>query len=199
MARELPEKEDDVWVHKLPKGLDVLWDTRCLTCGRGLAKHTHAFESLLKQGWKPNYALDELGITSYCCRMRILSPSIISAPYSAHPGFVNGTYPIESVADPQLELYENLRNMRVIPPSEMVSSKKAEKEFQLQRGSTRSKMVIAEDILEKGRAASSSTLEVIVRDPISGLSLIGGREIVGWADPGEGFRIPILKGVYSAR
>jgi DNA-directed RNA polymerase subunit N (RpoN/RPB10) len=208
-AEGRPESEL-VWQHKLPAGVDYLWDMRCVTCLKPLAKYQSRFEALLTNGWVPAQVLDYYGITAPCCRTSILTPKLFSAPYNAHPGLISGTYQIEDFDRPDFRPKPSRRNMLVVKGTP-APAKGKEKKVELQWASAGSSVrsIIPEDYLGEagggvgkgGKAITkiSSGPELIRRDPISGLSLEGGRRIVGWVDPGEGYRIPVLQVSYVAR
>ncbi|MHA1840287.1 MAG: DNA-directed RNA polymerase subunit N [Candidatus Ranarchaeia archaeon] len=46
---------------------------RCFTCGKVIADKYLQFQEALKAGKSPGEALDDLGLTRYCCRRMILS------------------------------------------------------------------------------------------------------------------------------
>ena len=46
---------------------------RCFTCGRPIAQNYYDYEKLLKEGKKPDQALDALGVKRYCCRRMFIS------------------------------------------------------------------------------------------------------------------------------
>lgn len=179
----------------VPVGLDELWDIRCLTCGKALSRYQTQYEELVAAGVTKADALTRLGITKPCCRMRTLSPSLISAPYAAHPGFIDGTYPIDMARrhlGGGFQPAATLRNMTVrkTAPSPMAA--------QLDTGALRRTTVVAKTLADSmtGTTTSGAMAEaakVVRKDPISGLYMYGDREITGWVDVGEGYSVPILK------
>ncbi len=46
---------------------------RCISCGRVISEDWEKYNELLKKGKSEKEALDELGITRYCCRAHIIS------------------------------------------------------------------------------------------------------------------------------
>lgn len=46
---------------------------RCFTCGRVVASAYDQFVADLKKGVKPKQALDQTGLTRFCCRRMIIS------------------------------------------------------------------------------------------------------------------------------
>ena len=46
---------------------------RCFTCGRPIAQVWESFKTRVASGEDPGKVLDELGVTSYCCRSQFLS------------------------------------------------------------------------------------------------------------------------------
>jgi len=46
---------------------------RCFSCGKVLGSLYEEFEEKVKKGENPEKALDELGVSRYCCRRMIFS------------------------------------------------------------------------------------------------------------------------------
>ena len=46
---------------------------RCLSCGRPLGGLWEKYKERVEKGEKPGKVLDDLGITSYCCRALFLT------------------------------------------------------------------------------------------------------------------------------
>lgn len=46
---------------------------RCFTCGKVVGSLYEAYKQKLEMGESPKEALDELGITRYCCRQLFIS------------------------------------------------------------------------------------------------------------------------------
>lgn len=57
---------------------DELPHIRCITCNKVLAHKWRAYQALLSQGKSIKEALDMLGISRYCCRVRMMNPIKIS-------------------------------------------------------------------------------------------------------------------------
>lgn len=56
-------------------------DIRCPTCGKVIA-HLHSkYLEMLKKGVPPETALNELGLTRYCCRIRIIEAPMIQESF----------------------------------------------------------------------------------------------------------------------
>ena len=47
---------------------------RCITCGKVLANLWKEYEQMLEDGVKISDALDRLGVTRSCCRVRLMNP-----------------------------------------------------------------------------------------------------------------------------
>jgi len=51
----------------------MLIPVRCFTCGAVVSEKYDAYEEKVRSGTDPAKALDELGITRYCCRRMFIS------------------------------------------------------------------------------------------------------------------------------
>ncbi|MCE4603838.1 MAG: DNA-directed RNA polymerase subunit N [Aeropyrum sp.] len=51
----------------------MLPPVRCFTCGRPIGHLWPRFKELVESGKKPGDALDELGVTRYCCRRMLFT------------------------------------------------------------------------------------------------------------------------------
>ncbi len=60
----------------------VLFPVRCYGCNTVIGKHQYAYESLMKQGYSPEEAMDKLGIKKICCRSKVIRPFVL--PFSAN-------------------------------------------------------------------------------------------------------------------
>lgn len=47
---------------------------RCVTCGKVVANLWEKYKKLLSTGVRPGDAMDQLGLTRYCCRRTMMSP-----------------------------------------------------------------------------------------------------------------------------
>lgn len=52
----------------------VLWNIRCIGCGKVIGNLQLTFEKKLKEGLPVNQALDEIGLRKSCCRSEALAP-----------------------------------------------------------------------------------------------------------------------------
>lgn len=91
----------------------TLWHPRCITCGKTLGMYQTTYENLISQGFSPKDAMDKLGITRYCCRVRVLSPAqfIIGAQFDeSNPSIIDieSIHPRENViSSPLVSLQQN--------------------------------------------------------------------------------------------
>ncbi len=47
---------------------------RCIECGKPIANLWNRYQKMLSQGIKPEQALNQVGLTRYCCRMWMQNP-----------------------------------------------------------------------------------------------------------------------------
>jgi len=53
--------------------VNMMIPVRCISCGRPLAGLWEKYKREIEKGRNPKEVLDELGITSYCCRAMFLT------------------------------------------------------------------------------------------------------------------------------
>lgn len=76
---------------------------RCKSCGGQIACYTHAFELALTQNYTSEAALNELGLTDYCCRMAMLNPVMVAFNMENRQ-VIEGFKSIDAVQDEDIEL-----------------------------------------------------------------------------------------------
>ena len=57
--------------------LSILLPIRCYTCRKVLANKQVPYEELIREGVHPGTAMTRLGIERVCCRMNVLSPTVL--------------------------------------------------------------------------------------------------------------------------
>jgi DNA-directed RNA polymerase subunit N len=51
----------------------MICPVRCFSCGQVIADKYEDYKKLIKEGKKPDEALDILGVEKYCCRRMLLT------------------------------------------------------------------------------------------------------------------------------
>ena len=67
---------------------DRMFPIRCFTCGAVIAHKWEEYQDKIKAGKTPKDALDELGITRYCCRRMFLTYKSVIKEFSRFQGAV---------------------------------------------------------------------------------------------------------------
>ena len=65
-----------------------MFPIRCFTCGTVIAHKWEEYQDKIKAGKTPKDALDELGITRYCCRRMFLTYKSVIKEFSRFQGAV---------------------------------------------------------------------------------------------------------------
>jgi DNA-directed RNA polymerase subunit N (RpoN/RPB10) len=87
---------------------NLLIPIRCYTCNKVLGRFQTKYENLLHIGKTPGQAMDILGITNTCCRMNVLSPSVIPVGAPLRIMKRDGT---QIIADPEQNPDSPLNNV----------------------------------------------------------------------------------------
>ena len=104
---------------------EELIHVRCTTCGKVIGNKWDKFERLITEGVSAEQAMNKLGLTRYCCRMRMMNPFKVAIRSERQIGVSGLESPTENlnvaqakhqVPDP-LELMSG-NSTSPVPPSE---------------------------------------------------------------------------------
>jgi len=190
---------------------EILPHIRCTSCWKPTSYYHEPLLDILRQGGSAEEAFNKFGMKRVCCRMTLMSPLILSSAsdFGADADIFEGFKSLDISPKPASD-HRTFRGMRIVnkPPPPVAS-------FSVPTTVSRQILIPLSDDGEGADSSESSTSSApsstqvtaipddYVEDPRSGLKISGHdikeRKIGAWADAGEGYIIPILRGSYTAR